>query len=140
MQGIGKLTCIETKQFKTDKLLKEHHEKEKDETAYSHYIGDFDNSMKHGKGVYTFLNFHYEGDFQYNNAHGEGVFKFGGNEITGTYKMGKLHGTAHRKFEDGRAYKEEWDNGVQLKTPEWLKEQTKLNMEMNKGKPGVNPK
>jgi hypothetical protein len=103
----------------------------------SHYIGEFKNNMKHGKGKEETIEHIYEGDYLYDKKEGIGKLKYKGisdcyqghfkdNSITGTglYKWsnddtfegtflnGKMHGKGIYRWPDGGEYEGEYVNNL----------------------------
>ena len=71
----------------------------------STYIGDFENSMRHGKGELFTNDFHYKGDFRNNKLNGKGrieIYKEG--EYEGTFKDNQFEGKGMLKWKDGKYY------------------------------------
>ena len=100
------------------------------------YIGDYLNSMRHGKGELYTENFHYKGDFKndklegkgkieiYNEGEYEGTFKDNlfegkgmlkwknGNYYIGHVSKGKMNGYGEETFLNGNIYKGYFVNGI----------------------------
>ena len=77
----------------------------KNKNNKSTYIGDFENSMRHGKGELFTNDFHYKGDFRNNKLNGKGkieIYKEG--EYEGTFKDNQFEGKGMLKWKDGKYY------------------------------------
>ena len=71
----------------------------------STYIGEFLNSMKHGKGELYTNDFHYKGEFSYNKLNGKGKIEiYNDGEYEGTFKDNQFEGKGMFKWNDGRCY------------------------------------
>ena len=71
----------------------------------STYIGEFFNSMRHGKGELYTNDFHYKGDFNYNKFEGKGkITIYNEGEYEGDFKDNLFDGKGMLKWKDGRFY------------------------------------
>ena len=76
------------------------------------YIGEFMNSMKHGKGELYNNEFHYTGDFIYNKMNGKGKIEiYNEGEYEGTFKDDQFDGKGMLKWKNGNYYIGELSNG-----------------------------
>ena len=69
------------------------------------YIGDYLNSMRHGKGELYTNEYHYQGNFNYNKFEGQGKIEiYNEGEYVGTFKDNVFEGKGMLKWKDGRYY------------------------------------
>ena len=69
------------------------------------YIGDYSNSMRHGKGELYTNEYHYQGNFNYNKLEGKGKIEiYNEGEYEGTFKDNLFEGKGMLKWKDGRYY------------------------------------
>eukprot|EP01006_Ploeotia_vitrea_P056740 TRINITY_DN68125_c3_g1_i1.p1 TRINITY_DN68125_c3_g1~~TRINITY_DN68125_c3_g1_i1.p1 ORF type:complete len:379 (-),score=92.05 TRINITY_DN68125_c3_g1_i1:157-1269(-) len=76
------------------------------------YAGDWEESMKSGKGEFTWPEGdNYTGDWYQDNMNGEGVFKWANGKVyTGFFRDGQRNGLGSLTFPDGRKYEGEFKN------------------------------
>jgi hypothetical protein len=73
------------------------------------YVGQWKNSMRHGKGKETSNGFTYNGDFEKDLFHGKGELEFpDGAKYVGEFKEGNFHGKGLFTRADGGSIDSEW--------------------------------
>ena len=76
------------------------------------YIGEYYNSMRHGKGELYTNDFHYKGDFNNNKFEGKGKIEiYNEGEYEGDFKDNLFDGKGMLKWKDGRFYIGELSKG-----------------------------
>ena len=70
------------------------------------YVGDFNNSKRHGKGVLDTHKVHYEGEFKNDKLCGKGriVFKLEGHYYEGEFSENEINGYGTFKWKNGDSY------------------------------------
>ena len=85
------------------------------DTHKVHYEGEFKNDKLNGKGKITFKNegHYYEGDFENNEINGYGTFKWkNGDCYTGQMLNGKMHGLGRYRYNTGQVFEGTYANGI----------------------------
>jgi len=81
------------------------------EETIGHYLGEYKNNRKHGKGVYEYKNgIKYEGQYVDGNKEGYGKLFNGDGSMSyeGYFKKGLPHGTGKAYSKDGKAVEANW--------------------------------
>jgi len=78
------------------------------------YEGQFENNMKHGKGIFTWGNSgnKYEGDFKFDYRNGFGIYTWlDGNKYEGYWEKDKMHGQGKMIHPEGEKQIGYYDKG-----------------------------
>ena len=80
------------------------------------YVGEFENGIKNGYGVYYFSNGDvYEGNFKDDKRNGYGVYYFSnGDEYEGNFENGQITGEGTYRWASGRVYTGVFENGIPI--------------------------
>jgi len=76
------------------------------------YIGDVENGVPNGVGIFTYLGEKYVGEWKDGKKHGQGTYSplwyGGGGKYVGGWKDGYRNGQGTCTYSDGRKYEGEW--------------------------------
>lgn len=76
------------------------------------YVGELQNGIPHGQGVYTFPEGHiYVGEFKNGFFYGHGELSFNDNKYVGEFKDDLFHGRGILYFADGDKLECDWEEG-----------------------------
>ena len=80
------------------------------------YVGDFENSLRQGKGEKITKDYHYKGEFDRNKINGYGKIQFfnskdGETEYEGFFKDNNIEGKGIMKWKNGNIYEGQMKNG-----------------------------
>ena len=80
----------------------------------SRYEGEWQNNMRHGKGILTWPDgARYEGEWRNDLAHGKGAFIWpDGSHYMGEWQSDKKHGKGALTWSNGSRYEGEWQNNM----------------------------